>query len=194
MSSYDSMSWLLPEKGWGLLWGNFLLIAEAFRLGPSHTSRLPCSPEVQAAATREDWSYNLKSAVTFKKYLSAPVVAWKTSPGLSRCEYYTTRAPSCRVTSNLSDFWRSHQGWRFRWSCINSEEAWCAYEPGVAFLWRARLLDIKAKPGISNKRDRTTEENDSKEIQQRIYSGCLCENGMMGDVYFFFILFCRENW
>lgn len=37
------------------------MIAEAFRLGPSHTSCLHCSPGVQAAANREDLSYDLKS-------------------------------------------------------------------------------------------------------------------------------------
>lgn len=62
MSSYDCISWLLPKKARDLLGGNFLLIAETLGLEPSHTSRLLCGPRVQAAATGEGLSYNLKSA------------------------------------------------------------------------------------------------------------------------------------
>ena len=144
-------SWL--KKPWDLLWGNSLLIAEAFRLGLSHTSCLPCSPGVQAAATREDLSYDLKSTDDILKIsehfccclkkLSRHFPVWilhdkGPHPDWAISEGHTKAGGLDEATLTVRG------------------GSWCAYKMKL-LLGRARLLVIPVKPGIYIKRDRLTE-------------------------------------
>ena len=152
MSSYDSISWLLPEKAGDLLWGNSSLRAEALCLRPSHTPCHPRSPGVQAEAASCISELQLKECNDTLKIsgyyccclknfsrLIPVLILWDKSPMLQSC-----LQPEVTL------------GGRFRWSHINSEGAQCAYGLGVAFLWRARSLGIIAKAGINMQGDRLT--------------------------------------